>query len=138
MSEERMIEVSPKAFNKLSWAKKENESYSDVIIRLVSTTLDGLQRRGEKEIVTRDNRRFALSVEQGKCMGAESCVMLAPEIFALDLTNLGFGRSEAAPLGMRDVMDREIHSEKIMTAVQSCPYKAIIVKDLESDEQVFP
>jgi|SRR5579872_473569 len=138
MPEERTIEVSTKAYDKLSWAKKEDESYSDVIIRLVSTTLDGLQRRGEKEIVTRDNRRFAISIEQGKCMGAESCVALAPEIFALDLTNLGFGLRDAAPLGMRDVMDREINSEKILTAVESCPYKAIIVKDLESGEQVFP
>jgi predicted CopG family antitoxin len=125
MDEERMIEVSPKAFDKLTRAKKENENYSDVIIRLVSTTLEGLQRRGEKEIVTQDNKRLALSVEQGKCMGAErssgqrtlcssyqSCVELAPELFALDLSNLGIGRSGDAPLGMRDVMDREIHSEK--------------------------
>ncbi len=130
-----MVEVSAKAFDKLSRANKQNENFSDVIIRLMSTTLEGLQRRGEKEIVTQDNRRLALSVEQGICMGAESCVELAPEIFALDLTNLGFGLKEAAPLGMRDVMDREIHSEKILTAVQSCPYKAIIVKDLESGER---
>lgn len=140
MSEQRTIEVSRKALDKLSWAKKENENYSDVILRLVSTTLDGLQRRGEKEIVTRDNRRLAISIEQGKCMGAESCVALAPELFALDLTNLGLGRSKSgdAPLGMKDVMDREIDSERILTAVESCPYKAIIIKDLETGEQVFP
>ena len=109
MSEERTIEVSPKAFERLTWAKKKNESYSDVIIRLMATTIEGLQRRGEKEIVTQDNKRLILSVEQGKCMGAESCVELAPEVFALDLTNLGIGRSEDAPLAMRDVMDREVH-----------------------------
>jgi ferredoxin len=138
MPEGNTIDISTKAFEKLSWAKKKNESYSDVIIRLVSTTLEGLQRRGEKEIVTQDNRRLILSVEQGKCMGAESCVELASEIFALDYSNLGFGRSEAAPLGMKDVMDREIHSEKILTAVESCPYKAITVKDAETGEQIFP
>jgi len=138
MSEERTIEVSPKAFERLTWAKKKNESYSDVIIRLMATTIEGLQRRGEKEIVTQDNKRLILSVEQGKCMGAESCVELAPEVFALDLTNLGIGRSEDAPLAMRDVMDREVHSEKILTAVQSCPYKAITLKDAETGEQIFP
>jgi len=79
-----------------------------------------------------------LSIEQGKCMGAESCVELAPEVFALDPTNLGIGRSQDAPLAMRDVMDREVHSEKILTAVQSCPYKAITLKDLETGEQIFP
>ena len=71
-------------------------------------------------------------------MGAESCVEFAPEVFALDYSNLGFGRKEDAPLGMKDVMDREVHSEKILTAVQSCPYKAIILKDAESGEQLFP
>ena len=138
MSEEKTIEVSAKAYDKLSWAKKNNETYSDVIIRLVSTTLDGLQRRGEKEIVTQDNKRLILSIEQGKCMGAESCVELAPEVFALDYSNLGFGRSQDAPLGMKDVMDREVHSEKIETAVRSCPYKAIVLTDAETGEQIFP
>lgn len=138
MSEEKTIPVSQKALDKLSWARKNDETYSDVIIRLVSTTIQGLQRRGEKEIVTSDNRRLVLSIDQGKCMGAESCVELAPEVFALDTSKLGFGVSDAAPLGMRDVMDREVHSERILTAAQSCPYKAIIVKDAETGEQIFP
>jgi len=139
MAEEKTIEISPKAYDKLQWAKKKNEDFSDVIIRLVSGKLDGLQRRGEKEIVTRDNRRLVLSVEQGKCMGVESCVELAPEVFALDYSNLGFGRGEGdQPLGMKDVQDREIPSEKIIVAAQMCPYKAIIVKDAESGEQLFP
>lgn len=136
--EQDTIEVSHKAFEKLTWAKKKDESYSDVIIRLVSDKLDGLQRRGEKEIVTQDNKRFILSVEQGKCMGAESCVELAPEVFALDYSNLGFIRNEDAPLAMKDVMDREVPSEKIVIAVQSCPYKAITLKDAETGEQLFP
>jgi len=137
---ETQIDISRRAFDKLTWAKKSNESYSDVIIRLVSDKLDGLQRRGEKEIVTLDNKRLILTINQGLCMGAESCVQLAPEVFALDYSNLGFGRGTGhdAPLGMKDIMDREILSEKILTAVQSCPYKAIIVKDAETGEQVFP
>ena len=136
--EQDTIEVSHKAYEKLTWAKKKDESYSDVIIRLVSDKLDGLQRRGEKEIVTQDNKRLILSVEQGKCMGAESCAELAPEVFALDYSNLGFIRSEESPLAMRDVMDREVPSEKIVIAVQSCPYKAITLKDAETGEQLFP
>jgi ferredoxin/predicted CopG family antitoxin len=133
MSEDKTISVNTKAFDKLTWAKKKDESYSDVIIRLVSTKLDGLQRRGEMEIVTRDNRRLVISVEQDLCMGAESCVSLAPEVFALDRSRLN-----NSPLGMRDVMDREVPSEKILSAAETCPYKAIIVKDAETGEQLFP
>ena len=131
MSTERTISVSSKAFDKLTWAKKKDESYSEVIMRLVSTKLDGLQRRGEKEIVTQDNRRLKVSIDQSLCMGAESCVSLAPEVFALDAS-----RINAAPLGMREVMDREVPSEKILAAAQTCPYKAIKIIDAETGEQV--
>ncbi len=72
MTDEITIEISARAYDTIQRAKKQNEDYSDVIIRLVSGTLDSLQRRGEKEIVTRDNRRLILSIEQGKCMGVES------------------------------------------------------------------
>lgn len=133
MSEDKTIAVNGKAYDKLTWAKKKNESYSDVIIRLVSTKLDGLQRRGEKEIVTQDNKRIIMSVDQSLCMGAESCVSLAPEVFALDPSRINDG-----PLGMRDVMDREIPSEKILTAAQNCPYRAIKIIDAETGEQLFP
>ena len=133
MPEDKTIAVNTKAFDKLTWAKRKDENYSDVIIRLVTTKLDGLQRRGEKEIVTQDNRRLVLSIDQSLCMGAESCVALAPEVFALDLSRINNG-----PLAMRDVMDREVPSEKIIAAAQTCPYKAIKVRDAESGEIIFP
>ncbi len=131
MAEEKTITVDSKAFDKLTWAKKKDESYSEVIMRLVSTKLDGLQRRGEKEIVTQDNRRLIVSIDQSLCMGAESCTSLAPEVFALDIS-----RINQSPLGMRDVMDREVHSDKIIAAAQTCPYKAIRVVDAESEVQI--
>jgi ferredoxin/predicted CopG family antitoxin len=134
--ENNTIVVNSKAFQKLTWAKRKDEDYSDVILRLVSTKLDGLQRRGEKEIVTQDNKRLILSIEQNLCMGAESCVRLAPEVFALDESRLN--GPDAEPLGMKEVMDREIHSEKITTAAQTCPYKAIRIIDAETGQQAFP
>lgn len=133
MPEEKTIEINSKAYDKLTWAKKKDESYSEVIIRLVSTKLDGLQRRGEKEIVTQDNKRLILTVDQSLCMGAESCVSLAPEVFALDAS-----RINDAPLAMKDVMDREVPSENILVAAQNCPYKAIKIVDAETGEQLFP
>ena len=133
MPENQTIPVNSKAYDKLTWAKRKEESYSDVIIRLVTTKLDGLQRRGEKEIVTQDNRRLVLSIDQSLCMGAESCVSLAPEVFALDIS-----RINNHPLAMRDVMDREVPSEKIIAAAQTCPYKAIKVRDAETGEMIHP
>ncbi|MDG7001809.1 MAG: ferredoxin [Nitrososphaerota archaeon] len=137
-SQPRTIEINQKAFDRLSWAKKKDEDYSDVIIRLTTTKLDGLQRRGEKEIRTSDNKRLILMIDQGKCMGAESCVAIAPNVFALDESNLGFGRSEDAPLAMRDVMEGEVDSDTVIEAARSCPYKAIYVKDSDTGEEIFP
>jgi ferredoxin len=128
------IQLNETAFQRLNWAKKEGESYSDVILRLISTKLDGLQRRGEKEVVTTDNRRIVINVDQNKCLGAESCSALAPLVFALDVSHFKDGE----PLAMREVMDRTVDSETIIRAAESCPYKAIFVRDAESGEELVP
>lgn len=131
------ISINKKALDRLTWAKKKDEDYSDVIIRLSSTKLDGLQRRGEKEIIALD-RRLILKIDQDRCMGAESCVLLAPDVFALDERRLGFTPESTDPLGIRDVMDRSIESETILLAARSCPYKAISVRDADTGEELCP
>ncbi len=132
------IELDENAYRRLNAAKRRNETYSEVVIRLTSTKLEGLQRRGEKEIVTTDGRRLILSIEQGKCLGAESCVTLAPDVFMLDSSNLGFSRSEHEPLGMKDVPDELVSSADIIRAAMSCPYQAIHVRDAETSEEIVP
>jgi ferredoxin len=128
------IEISSKALERLKRAQKEGESLSEVILRLTSTTLEGLQRRGVKRILTLDDQLLEVEVDQSKCMGAESCVALAPKVFALDVSQLG-----RAPLGMRDVEDREVDGEDVINAARTCPYEAIIVRDAKKDnEQMVP
>ena len=136
VAEERAINLNDKAFEKLTRAKREEETYSDVVIRLTSTKLEGLQRRGEKVVATSDGRRLGIRIEQGKCSGAESCVTLAPEVFALDPTQLG--RTHNEPLGVRDVMEKQVDSETIIRAAKSCPYGAIYVRDMDTGEEICP
>jgi ferredoxin len=132
--EDQTIQISKNAYERLKRAQKEGESLSSVIMRLSSTTLEGLQRRGEKRILTSDDQILVVEVEQTKCMGAESCVALAPRIFALDASSLG-----REPLGMRDVEDREIDSQSIIDAAKTCPYRAIYVRDAKrNNEQIVP
>ncbi len=134
MNEDTSISIDALAYKKLNWAMKSGETYSDVILRLISTKLDGLQRRGEKEVVTTDNRRLDLNIDKNKCLGAESCSALAPMVFALDLSHF----KDGAPLAMKDIMDRTVDTETIVRAAISCPYKAIMVKDAESGEELSP
>jgi ferredoxin/predicted CopG family antitoxin len=136
--EERRIPISEKAYERLTFARRDEESFSDVIIRLSSSTLEALQRRGEKEIVTSEGRKLTVSIDQGVCLGAMSCVALAPSLFAIDVTQLGVLRKHDEPLGMKDVLEGEIDSESLVLAAESCPYKAIRIKDTESGAGIVP
>ncbi|MDV3277359.1 MAG: ferredoxin [Nitrososphaerales archaeon] len=136
--EEREIRVSGKAFQRLSRAKREGEDFSDVIIRLSAATLEGLQRRGEQEVLTSDGRRLILSIDQDKCLGAMSCVSEAPSVFSYDTTQQGHWRKHAEPLGMKEVGEGEVNSETLSRAAESCPYQAIKMRDAETGEVLFP
>jgi ferredoxin/predicted CopG family antitoxin len=136
MDDEERISLSSKAYAILTKAKKKGETFSDVVLRLTSTKVTGLQKRGENEILTSDGRRLAVSVEQDLCLGAESCVSVAPTVFALDRYSLGLTRKETEPLGVMEVEEMSVGSETILRAAESCPYKAIHVKDLETGEEL--
>ncbi len=139
MSETRnqlTISVNKKAFERLQKAKKKGESISDVIIRLSEAKITALQRRGEKEILTSDSKRLVVEIAQDKCVGAESCVSVAPAVFALDPSELGGFQRGREPLGMKEVAERTITSDTIVTAAKSCPYHAIILKDADLGEEL--
>src|SRR5271169_203646 len=131
-AEERSITLSERVYQRLTKAMGEGETIDDVIMRLTSTKLFGLQRRGEVEILTSDERSLSVSVDQDLCMGAESCVGIAPEVFSLDEKQLG-RRTSTEPLGMIDVEERTVESDKIIRAGKSCPYQAIHIRDTKSN-----
>lgn len=128
--------MNQKAYDRLMKAKRKGESLSDVIVRLSGAKVTALQRRGEKETLTNDSKRLSLQIDQDKCVGAESCVLVAPTIFALDPSELGGFRRQNEPLGMREVEERTVDSETIITAAASCPYHAISIKDMATGDQL--
>ena len=136
-AEETLINISRRAYEKLTRARREGETYSDVILRLISATLEGLQRRGEIVVTTSDGRRFRVSVDQERCLGAMSCVTVAPQVFAFDTSPQGQWRKRGEPLGMRDVGEGEVDSETLIRAAESCPYRAIRLMDADTGEEVL-
>lgn len=136
-AEDRKISLSDRVYQRLTKAMGEGETFDDVIMRLTSTKLFGLRRRGEVEILTSDDRTLSVSVDQDLCMGAESCVRIAPEVFSLDEQQLG-RRTSTEPLGMIEVEEGTVDSDKIIRAAKSCPYKAIRVRDAKTDDQLSP
>jgi ferredoxin len=70
--------------------------------------------------------KYKIKVIRSLCIGAASCVAVSPNIFKLD------GENKAVILGGQDV------PENILMAAQSCPTKAIVITDTETNTQVWP
>lgn len=65
-------------------------------------------------------------VDRPKCIGANSCVVVAPGVFQLDKDNLAY------------VVDPDSTDEDtILMAAQSCPILAILLYD-ENGKKIFP
>ena len=65
-------------------------------------------------------------VDRGLCIGAASCIAVAPGVFELD------GENKAVVYN-----DKGADDETILLAAQSCPTQAIILFD-EQGDQIFP
>lgn len=65
-------------------------------------------------------------VDRVKCIGANSCVVVAPGVFQLDAENLAY------------VVDPDSTDEDtIMLSAQSCPVLAVLLYD-ENGKKIFP
>jgi ferredoxin len=76
---------------------------------------------------TNPKRRYQIEILRDVCIGAASCVAIAPETFGLD--------DENKVVIVESDWDEE---DIILAAAQSCPVFAIIVKDAETGQQIFP
>jgi ferredoxin len=81
-------------------------------------------------------QRLRLQIDWNSCMGAASCVSLAPTVFKLDdaaLKSVFIGR---APLILLD--EQSVDNETIFRAAQSCPYRAIHLIDADTATRFYP
>lgn len=70
--------------------------------------------------------KYKVKVIRDLCIGAASCIAIAPKVFQLD------NESKAI------IIDAEGNTpEDILAAAQSCPVNAIIIED-ENGNQVWP
>lgn len=73
-------------------------------------------------------RKYRIEYHYDICIGAASCAAIAPLTFEMDEDNKAY----IVETGSWD--DEQL----ILAAAQSCPVFAIIIKDAETGEQVFP
>ncbi|KXK26148.1 MAG: hypothetical protein TR69_WS6001001142 [candidate division WS6 bacterium OLB20] len=71
--------------------------------------------------------KYVVEVLQDVCIGAASCVAIAADTFQLDEENKVY------------ILETDWDQDDIiMAAAQSCPVFAIIIKDAETGQQIFP
>ena len=81
-------------------------------------------------------------IDRNLCIGAASCIAVAPTGFELDAENKAVLRRKAAPPSSdmtprSDLEDPAIDDETLMLAAKSCPTAAISVFD-EDGNRIYP
>jgi ferredoxin len=85
--------------------------------------------------------KLRIVVDPDLCIGAASCVTVAPDNFTMNLENkaevLDKGQAPDGPTYERTVEIEESEKENIIMAAQSCPTLAIAIFD-EEGNQLYP
>lgn len=85
--------------------------------------------------------KLRIVVDPDLCIGAASCVTVAPDSFVINTENkaevLDQGRSPDGPTYERTVEMTEAEKENLIVSAQSCPTLAISIFD-ESGAQLYP
>ena len=76
--------------------------------------------------ITATPGKYIVLILRDKCIGAASCVAIAPKVFGLD-------KEQKAFLISQDELD-----DMKLLAAQSCPTAAIVITNVETGEQVWP
>jgi len=87
---------------------------------------DRKENKDQQEEAKENPKVAKIEVDRELCIGAASCVAIAPGVFALDKENKAY------------VVDpKGADNETIINAAKSCPTKAIILYD-EKGRQIYP
>lgn len=71
--------------------------------------------------------KYKIEVDRELCIGDGACCDEAPQVFELDDESIAI------------ILSADGNTpEEILAAAQSCPVDAIILRDAETDEQVWP
>jgi len=85
--------------------------------------------------------KITVKVDKDLCIGAASCVTIAPETFQLDDENIAYvldhGAEENGHIYEREMEVTKDEYETILLGAQSCPTLAIFIHD-EEGNQLFP
>jgi len=85
------------------------------------------QAKDVATVTTSDGKKVKVRIDRNLCIGAASCVAVAPKMFALD--------NEAKAILLPTSGEESFQS--VVDAAKSCPVAAIFVED-EQGNKIFP
>ena len=110
------------------WREYEKKFWEEYNARIRS---DGKNGEFDKAAEPKKQPNIFVNVDKSLCIGCCSCETIAPQVFEIDKTRNLNPKSSV-------INQRGAGFNKIMSAAETCPTKAIIVEDLESKERLFP
>lgn len=94
------------------------------------------QRIGQQSVFSTDTSnantksRFQIIVEPSLCMAFGSCETLAPKVFAVEKDKIFNPKAKV----ISEIEDLDV----ILAAAQTCPTKAILIKDRKTGDYIYP
>lgn len=110
------------------WKEYEKKFWEDYNARIRS---DGRNGEYEKAQEPKKQPDLFVDVDKSLCIGCCSCEIIAPEVFSIDKKSKTNPKSSV-------INQKGAGVNKIMNAAETCPTKAIIVKNSNTNEKLFP
>ncbi len=82
----------------------------------------------QNNIKSKDVHDWVVTVDRSLCIGAASCMAVAPKAFALD---------DEAKAYVLETANEET-KEAVLDAARVCPVAAILIKDKKTGKRIFP
>ena len=114
--------------------KSHHDNYDNTYLRKLKRNGLDVKSEGESSIrktFGKTKGRYHISVEPSLCMAFGSCETLAPNVFEVDKSKM---------LNPKATVKSETGNdfESILNAAETCPTKAIILRDRYTGRQIYP
>jgi curved DNA-binding protein CbpA len=111
------------------WKRYENEFWD----KYEKTVNEQTDKQPEDRGFTKKRKEFELKVDvdQSLCIGCCSCEIIAPGVFTIDKNTKSNPKS-------RVYNKNGAKNQKIISAAETCPTKAIIVDNLDENQRIYP
>jgi len=110
------------------WKEYERKFWEEYNARVRPDGKNGEYKKAEEP---KKQPNLFVDVDKSRCIGCCSCEIIAPDVFAINKESTSNPKSSVVNQNGAGV-------NKIMNAAETCPTKAIIVENIDTNERMYP